>query len=191
MLFASAPREAPLAPANAPFCSRAIAAQLSPPSATSRSHSTMGVACADAADHDTFLHGIHNTEKFLGMLDGGLIAVLLFIGFFISSGDGCKGACAYIGTVLLWAMAGGLVFVGYTEWPTPRDVYNISYWHEGAPTTYEIITNGEECIIEGNLVLASPLLAALASSTVIFGLVLCCCGFVTCKGGKDKPGNMH
>ena len=92
MLFASAPREAPLAPANAPFCSRAIAAQLSPPSATSRSHSTMGVACADAADHDTFLHGVHNTEKFLGMLDGGLIAVLLFIGFFISSGDGCKGA---------------------------------------------------------------------------------------------------
>ena len=47
---------------------------------------------------------------------------------------------------------------------------NISYWHEGAPTTYEIITNGEECIIEGNLVLAYPLLAALAGSTVIFGL---------------------
>ena len=45
---------------------------------------------------DTFLHGIHCGEKFLGMLDGGLIAVLLFIGFFISSGDGCKGACAYI-----------------------------------------------------------------------------------------------
>ena len=58
MLFASAPREAPLALANAPFCSRAIAAQLSPPSATSRSHSTMGVSCADAADHDTFLHSV-------------------------------------------------------------------------------------------------------------------------------------
>ena len=57
--------------------------------------------------------------------------------------------------------------------------------------SYEIITNGEECIIEGNLVLAYPLLAALAGSTVVFGLVLCCCGFVTCKGGKDKPGNMH
>ena len=57
--------------------------------------------------------------------------------------------------------------------------------------SYEIITNGEECIIEGNLVLAYPLLAALAGSTVIFGLILCCCGFVTCKGGKDKPGNMH